>query len=143
MFLVKKLHDETELKMKTGIKVDLNEHFSVVRESLDRIGIAHKGKKTIIPLCYILHRTNYETTQSEYYIIHYKKLFKMDGAKIYITKEDEIKEASIARLLEKWGLVKIENKTELPVKNSFVYVLPFKEKDKWEITHKYKIGTSE
>ena len=123
-----------------GIKVQLKEHFSVVRESLDRIGIANKEKKTIVPLCYILHKTNWETNESEYYIIHFKNLKKLDGESTYYTVEDEIRQSSIAKLLEKRGLVKIVDKEELPVKNSFVYVLPFSKKKDWTITHKYNIG---
>ena len=123
-----------------GIKVLLREHFSVARESLDRIGIADKEKKTITPLCYILHKTNWENSESEYYIIHFKNLRKLDGDQIYMTEEDEIKEASIARLLENWGLVKIVDEEDLPKKKSFVFVLPFKSKCDWEIIHNYNIG---
>ncbi len=126
--------------MELGIRVKLLEHFSVIRESLDRIGIANKEKKTIMPLCYVLHRTNWETNESEYYIIHFKNLQKLDGESVYYTKEDDIKQSSIARLLENWGLVKIIKKEKLPIKNSFVFVLPYKDKDKWEIKHKYNIG---
>jgi len=123
-----------------GVKVELREHFSVIRESLDRIGIANKNKKTIVPLCYILHKTNRDTDESEYYIIHFKNLKKMDGEFVYFTEEDEIKQASIARLLENWELVKIIDKESLPIKNSFVYVLPHKQKKDWSIEHKYNIG---
>ena len=123
-----------------GVEVLLREHFSVVRESLDRIGIANKEKKTIMPLCYILHKTNWDTSESEYYIIHFKNLKKLDGEQTYYTEEDEIKQSSIAKLLENWGLVKIVDKEDLPVKNSFVYVLPFAKKKDWTISHRYNIG---
>ncbi len=123
-----------------GIKVNLCEHFSVVRESLDRIGISNKAKKTIVPLCYILHKTNRDSNESEYYIIHFKNLKKLDGDDIYYTEEDEIKQSSIAKLLENWGLVSIVDKEQLTEKNSFVYVLPHKEKETWTINHKYNIG---
>jgi len=123
-----------------GIKVKLIEHFSIVRESLDRIGLANKEKKTLIPLCYILHKTSWEKNDSEYYIIHYKNLKKMDGELAYFTKEDEVKEYSITKLLEAWGLIEIIDEKELPEDKTFVFVLPFKEKEEWEIKHKYKIG---
>lgn len=128
--------------MKLGIKVKLLEHFSVIRESLDRIGIANKEKKTIMPLCYILHKTNWETQTSEYYIIHLKNLKRMDGENIYYTDDDDIKQASVARLLENWGLIKIAEDQELPEKNSFVYVLPYSKKNEWTIEHKYQIGVT-
>lgn len=117
-----------------GIEVTLLEHFSIVRESLDRIGIASKEKKILNPSCYLLHK------RGKYYIIHFKNLLKMDGKETNYSEEDEIRQASIARLLEEWGLVEIVSPDSLPENNVFVFVLPFKQKDQWQILHKYSIG---
>jgi hypothetical protein len=118
-----------------GIEVKLKEHFSIVRESLDRIGIASKEKKILNPSCYLLHK------RGKYYIIHFKNLFTMDGKETNYSEEDEIRQASIARLLEDWGLVEILNNDGLPEDNVFVFVLPFKQKNEWQILHKYSIGS--
>jgi hypothetical protein len=118
-----------------GIEVTLKEHFSIVRESLDRIGIASKEKKILNPSCYLLHK------RGKYYIIHFKNLLKMDGKETNYSEEDEIRQSSIARLLEDWGLVEIINEDGLPEDNVFVFVLPFKEKAEWQIIHKYSIGS--
>jgi hypothetical protein len=118
-----------------GIEVDLKEHFSIVRESLDRIGIASKEKKILNPSCYLLHK------RGKYYIIHFKNLLTMDGKETNYSEEDDIRQASIARLLEDWGLVEIVEDDDLPEDNVFVFVLPFREKDKWQIIHKYSIGS--
>ena len=118
-----------------GIEVVLKEHFSIVRESLDRIGIASKDKKVLNPSCYLLHK------RGKYYIIHFKNLLKMDGKETNYNEEDEIRQSSIARLLEDWGLVEIMNDDVLPEDNVFVFVLPFKQKNEWQIIHKYSIGS--
>lgn len=117
-----------------GIEVNLKEHFSIVRESLDRIGIASKEKKILNPSCYLLHK------RGKYYIIHFKNLLTMDGKETNYSEEDEVRQASIARLLEDWGLVEIVDGQEMPEDNVFVFVLPFRDKDNWQIIHKYSIG---
>lgn len=117
-----------------GIEVALKEHFSIVRESLDRIGIASKDKKILNPSCYLLHK------RGKYYIIHFKNLLKMDGKETNYSEEDEVRQASIARLLEDWGLIEIVSGQKLPEDNVFVFVLPFRDKEKWQIIHKYSIG---
>lgn len=121
-----------------GIEVKLTEigHFSVVRESLERIGFANKNTNTISPSCYLLHK------QGRYYIIHFKNLLKMDGKKTDFTEEDARRQASIAKLLEKWKMVEIVDRAKVDAVNScFVFVLPFEEKPDWRIVHKYTIGT--
>lgn len=117
-----------------GVEVELKEHFSIVRESLDRIGIASKDKKILNPSCYLLHK------RGKYYIIHFKNLLKLDGKETNYSEEDDIRQASIARLLEDWGLIEILDEEALPEENVFVFVLPFKEKEEWQIIHKYSIG---
>ena len=120
---------------KLGIEIELKEHFSVVRESLDRIGNSNRDKKILNPICYLLHK------RGKYYIIHYKQLRELDGIKTDFNEEEEIKTVSISRLLENWGLIKIINKDEISeINNTFVFVLPFKEKEYWNIIHKYQIG---
>lgn len=117
-----------------GIKVELMDHFSIVRESLDRIGVGNKSKKILNPSCYLLHK------KGEYYIIHFKNLLALDGKPTTFNEADNIRQSSIARLLEKWGLVKIIDERQLQEETTSVFVLPFKEKNEWQIIHKYKIG---
>ena len=120
---------------KLGVKVELKSHFSVIRESLDRVGIANKERKVLNPSCYLLHK------QGSYYIIHFKQLLGLDGKTINFSEDDMIRTVSIARLLEKWGLVEIINKKEIKdIENTFVFVISHKEKQNWDIKHKYQIG---
>ncbi len=117
-----------------GIEVELKEPFSIIRESLDRIGYADKDEKILNPDCYLLHK------QGKYFIIHYKNLLKMDGNLNTFTEDDAIREISVAKLLEQWNLINIIETKEYPDELTFVYVLPYKMKKDWKIIHKYKIG---
>jgi hypothetical protein len=123
----------------SAIKVKLKKPFPIVRESLDRIGIANKEKKILNPSCYLLHKFMLND-EHEYFVIHFKNLLKLDGKKTNYSEEDNIRQASIARLLENWGLVEIVNEESLPEENVFVFVLPFNDKGEWSIKHKYRIG---
>jgi hypothetical protein len=122
---------------KYGVEVELVEHFSVIRESLDRIGIANRNKKILNPSCYLLHK------KGKYYVIHFKQLLELDGNQTTFSEDDKIRTVSIAKLLDSWKLVKIKN-PELyeDSPNIYVFVLPYKEKPEWEIRHKYSIGFS-
>ena len=115
-----------------GIEVKLKENFSIIRESLDRIGIINREKKVLNPSCYLLHK------RGSYYIIHFKKLLALDGKKTDISLNDEIRELSIARLLQKWGLVEMID--EFEDESIFIHVLPYSQKNEYEIKHKYSIG---
>ena len=122
--------------MDYGIDVTLNAHFSVIRETLDRIGIANKEKMILNPSCYLLHK------KGNYTISHFKQLLALDGKATDFSDSDYDRTISIARLLEKWGLITIEDPELYDDLNSvFIFVLPFSEKEKWIIKHKYKIGT--
>lgn len=119
-----------------GVTVELNEHFSIVRETLDRIGIANKDKRVLNPSCYLLHK------RGSYTISHFKQLLALDGKKTNFSEEDFKRTVSIARLLEDWGLVTILDPDKYEEYDDvFVFVLPYKEKENWEIKHKYSIGT--
>ena len=111
--------------------------FLKVRETLTRIGVASKKEKTLYQSCHILHK------QGRYYIVHFKELFALDGKPSNITESDVARRNTIIKLLKEWELVEIsepdsvENPTA-PI--SQIKVLPFKEKEEWELTAKYNIG---
>lgn len=120
-----------------GVEVEIPEgvSFSVIRESLERIGVANKVTKTLYPSCYILSK------RGKYYIIFFKKLFILDGKEAIITDEDNLRESGIAKLLEKWGLVKIiSGLIERDVYPN-LFVLSHKDKQYWTICNKYNIGS--
>ena len=129
---------EPEVKWSTDqmIEITLNEpdDFLKVRETLTRIGVASRKEKKIYQSCHILHK------QGRYYIVHFKELFMLDGKKANLELSDIQRRNTIATLMSDWGLVEI-TKTNLdcaPLR--LIKILPFKEKDQWELCPKYNIG---
>ena len=111
--------------------------FLKVRETLTRIGVASRKDKTLFQSCHILHK------QGKYYIVHFKELFALDGKPSNFTEEDMGRRNTIVNLLEEWELIKVvePKKTESPkTPLSQIKILPFKEKNEWELVAKYNIG---
>jgi hypothetical protein len=110
--------------------------FLKIRETLTRIGVASRKDKTLYQSCHILHK------QGKYYITHFKELFALDGKKSTLVENDIQRRNTITLLLQDWNLIdivdtsKVENKAPL----SQIKVLPFKEKNDWNLTAKYNIG---
>ena len=110
--------------------------FLKVRETLTRIGVASRKDKTLYQSCHILHK------QGKYYITHFKELFALDGKNSTLTENDIQRRNTIALLLQDWNLIDVvntalvENKAPL----SQIKVLPFKEKNEWNLVAKYNIG---
>ena len=120
-----------EVKLKEG------DDFLKVRETLTRIGVASRKDKTLYQSCHILHK------QGRYFIVHFKELFALDGKPSNFTESDISRRNTIANLLAEWGLLALVNPdlSKQPVAPiSQIKVLPFKEKDQWNLTAKYNIG---
>ena len=127
------------IKLETLIEVTLasDEDFLKVRETLTRIGVASKKEKKLYQSCHILHK------QGLYYIVHFKELFGLDNKPSNFSDEDVARRNTIANLMAEWGLVKLVNpdKTKEPhAPLSQIKILPYKEKDDWELVAKYNIG---
>lgn len=122
------------------IEVYLKEHddFLKVKETLTRIGVASRNANVLYQSCHILHK------QGKYYIVHFKELFALDGKPSNITENDLQRRNTIAKLLKEWGLLILAN----PVSFSYdelaplhqIKIIPFKEKNEWELVSKYNIG---
>ena len=110
--------------------------FLKIRETLTRIGEASRKDKTLYQSCHILHK------QGKYFIVHFKELFALDGKNATLSENDIQRRNTIAILLQDWSLIDIvkkesaENKAPL----SQIKVLPFKEKNEWNLSAKYNIG---
>lgn len=122
------------------IEVTLNEKddFLKVRETLTRIGVASKKEQILYQSCHILHK------RGQYYVVHFKELFALDGKPTDISESDLARRNAIANLLEDWGLVKLVNakQTEVPepIFLSQIKIISHKEKDDWQLVPKYNIG---
>ena len=122
------------------IEVTLTEKddFLKVRETLTRIGVASKKEQILYQSCHILHK------RGQYYVVHFKELFALDGKPTDITESDLARRNAIANLLEDWGLVKLVNskQTEVPepIFLSQIKIISHKEKNDWQLVPKYNIG---
>ena len=119
------------------VKFNEGDDFLKVRETLTRIGVASRKDKTLYQSCHILHK------QGRYFIVHFKELFALDGKPSNFSDSDISRRNTIANLLAEWGLLKlvIPDLSKQPIAPiSQIKVLPFKEKDQWNLTAKYNIG---
>ncbi len=120
------------------LEVTLNEpdDFLKVRETLTRIGVATRKDKKLFQSCHILHK------QGRYFIVHFKELFMLDGKKANLEESDIQRRNTIATLMSDWGLVEIQDTSKAnncaPLR--LIKILPFREKDEWELCPKYNIG---
>ena len=110
--------------------------FLKVRETLTRIGVASRKDKILYQSCHILHK------QGRYFIVHFKELFALDGKEANISTGDIERRNTITKLLQDWGLLKINNPAaaEPQTALSQIKVVSFKEKSEWQLVAKYNIG---
>ena len=120
------------------LEVTLNEpdDFLKVRETLTRIGVASRKENKLFQSCHILHK------QGRYFIVHFKELFLLDGKKSNLEENDLARRNTIAQLMSDWGLIEIYSKELMkplaPLRQ--IKIIPFKEKQEWELCPKYNIG---
>lgn len=123
------------------LEVTLNEpdDFLKIRETLTRIGVASRKDQKLFQSCHILHK------QGRYFIVHFKELFLLDGKPSNLMDNDIQRRNTIATLLSDWGLVTIVDKSQAmdvaPLRQ--IKVIPFKEKNQWELCPKYNIGNTQ
>jgi hypothetical protein len=120
------------------LEITLNEpdDFLKVRETLTRIGVASRKDKKLFQSCHILHK------QGRYFIVHFKELFLLDGKKSNLEENDLARRNTIAQLMSDWGLITIESasKAEPLAPMRQIKIIPYKEKNSWELCPKYNIG---
>jgi hypothetical protein len=97
--------------------------------------VASRKDKKLFQSCHILHK------QGRYFIVHFKELFLLDGKKSNLEMTDIQRRNTITTLLSDWGLIKLAGAGNLdcaPLRQ--IKIIPFKEKDEWELCPKYNIG---
>lgn len=121
------------------LEVSLREpdDFLKIKETLTRIGVSSKrDENTLFQSCHILHK------QGRYFIVHFKELFLLDGKKSNLEENDIARRNTIAQLMSDWGLISIEkSKVEPLAPMRQIKIIPFKEKQEWELCPKYNIGS--
>jgi hypothetical protein len=122
-----------------GIEIELPDpdSFLKTRETLTRLGIVSKKEPKLFQSCHILHK------KGKYRILHFKELFSLDGKQTNFSEEDKARRNTIANLLAEWELVKLvdPSKSASPVVPiNTIKIIPFKDKEKYELVAKYNIG---
>ena len=134
------MSDEMEVSWtKTDmVEVTLREpdDFLKVRETLTRIGVASRKEKKLYQSCNILHK------KGQYYIVHFKELFALDGKRTNLSQNDVQRRNRIVQLLCDWGLVEVPNKVTIndTAPLSQIKIISYKEKGDWDLESKYNIG---
>lgn len=134
--------EQKEVKWEASDMIEVtlpdDDSFLKIKETLTRIGVASKREKTLYQSCHILHK------QSKYYIVHFKELFALDGKPTNFDYNDLQRRNRIAHLLDEWELLTVVDTEKaqpcVPVRQ--LKILPFKEKDEWQLEPKYNIGNN-
>ena len=120
------------------VEVQLKEpdDFLKVRETLTRIGVASRKERKLYQSCHILHK------KGQYYIVHFKELFALDGKKANLSENDFQRRNRIIKLLSDWGLVNVVKESAITdaAPLSQIKVIAYKEKGEWVLESKYNIG---
>jgi len=105
----------------------------VIKETLNRIGIANKKQQILYPSCYL-----YTDEEDKKFIVHFKQLFLLtrDSAYNAMCEDDILRRNAIAYCLRNWGLIEVKTE-EIEPYNKFVFVLPHTQKENWTISHKF------
>lgn len=127
-----------EVKDLVEVRLKEQDDFLKIRETLTRIGVASKKDRTLYQSCHILHK------RGQYYVVHFKELFALDGKPTDISENDLARRNAIVNLLEDWGLLEVVQKGQTeepkPIFLSQIKILSHKEKDQWQLVPKYNIG---
>ena len=118
-----------------GIKVNLLTEYSVVCETLERIGIVDKDKKKIYPSCYCIK--NEVNGEMEYRICHFKELFLLQNKSSTFNKVDELRLKTIVYFLKKWNLITTDVAIDEILKEK-IDVVKYSDKSSYHIVHKFK-----
>lgn len=115
------------------IEIKLKRDFAVVKETLERIGIANRKIKVITPSCYIIFEDN------KYYIAHFKELLSNNSEKI-IPQKDIDRRNAVATMLQNWNSVEIiDQDVYQVVLKEKIFVLSYDEKSEYTINNKIKV----
>ena len=134
-------HDDEDIFQGLGVEIKLNseDDFLKVRETLTRMGVSSRKEKKLYQSCHILHK------RGRYAIMHFKELFELDGLDSNLSDNDVGRRNAIAKLLDEWGLLKVieEFEDDEPMATvSQIKIISYKDKDDWELIPKYHIGNS-
>lgn len=119
--------------MTKGIEVKLLKPFPIIRETLDRIGIANRAERVLFPSCYVFEN------EGKSFIAHFKELLKEPC----LEETDYERRNTIIWLLANWNLIEVVDEgifkdLSTNIMKKKIYVLSKHQMldEKWEIRHK-------
>ena len=103
------------------VKLNNNEDFLKICETLTRIGVASKHEKKLSQSCNLLHK------RGLYYIVHFKEMLALDGNETNFSDEDRQRRNKIVALLEQWNLLKVINADQIKdqIDIAKIKIIPF------------------
>jgi hypothetical protein len=121
-----------------GIEVELLIDSAPIKETLERIGICNEKTRSIYPSCYLIN------SEGKNYIIHFKNIFYLEDKPSTISNSDNVRQSTIAKMLEEWGMVKIVSDDNLVKLETYpkIFVLPHSKRSEYKIIHKYRTPKS-
>lgn len=124
------------VKSLVEVKLEKDEDFLKIKETLTRIGVASKKENRLFQSCHILHK------QGKYFIVHFKELFALDNKVTNFSEEDKARRNTIVSLLEEWKLIKVVNPSMIKDKTSLnqIKIIQFRDKENWILEPKYSLG---
>jgi hypothetical protein len=124
-----------DIVMTIGVDVRLKEDFSVIRETLERVGVINKKKKTCIPSCYVVGTKR----EGIYKIVHFKELFPVINRESTYSEDDKLRRNTIVYLLNNWNLIELVETNDIQeYLHKKIPVLSHDDKKEYEIIHKFK-----
>ncbi|ASD50392.1 endoribonuclease translational repressor [Acidovorax phage ACP17] len=135
------MNEYRENVMADFIEIDAldSDQFLKLKETLTRIGYAEPSKDpnmkpTLWQSVHVFHN------KGRYFLVHFKQMFLLDGRvnSTNITDGDLDRLEAIAVLVERWGLARC--KEVMPKPRIKVTVIPYAEKDAWNLQAKYNVG---
>jgi hypothetical protein len=127
---------KTKIDLDNLVWVKLEKPFLVVKETLNRIGVASKKENTLYQSCHILHK------KGRYAIVHFKELYILDGKGADLSEHDIARRNTIVNLLVEWGLVTLEKpeQTKEPtVSIGTIKIITSSDKKNWKLVSKHPI----
>ena len=130
------MNSDWDAQSMVEVRLKQPDDFLKVRETLTRIGVASKKEKKLYQSCHILHK------KGQYFIVHFKELFALDGKKANLSLNDIQRRNKIIQLLSDWGLIEIVDTDSVAdtAPLSQIKVISFKDKGSWVLESKYNIG---
>lgn len=114
------------------------EEFLKARETLTRMGKISSDGKSLEQTCFLLHK------RGQYAIMHWLEMREMDGEDVILSAADLAHRNAVAYLLDQWALVDLEDpdmvEDDQRASPGSVTVIPYKEKNKYELRPLYEIG---